>query len=272
VFDSSLSEFAVLGFEYGFSVADTNTLTIWEAQFGDFSNGAQVIIDQFITTAEQKWSQASGLVMLLPHGYEGQGPEHSSARMERFLSLCAEDNIRVANCTTPAQYFHILRRQAVLPLKPLVIFTPKSLLRSAKAVSRFDELTDGVFHEVIGDTIDPTRVRKVVFCSGKVYYDLTAAREAAKQDDVAIVRVEELYPFPAQQVSDVLARYSPGVDVLWCQEEPRNMGAWRWIFGRFLDIGKRLKYAGRLRNASPAAGSPKRHAEEQKRLIEEALA
>ncbi|MEP6717317.1 MAG: multifunctional oxoglutarate decarboxylase/oxoglutarate dehydrogenase thiamine pyrophosphate-binding subunit/dihydrolipoyllysine-residue succinyltransferase subunit, partial [Terriglobia bacterium] len=271
VFDSSLSEFAVLGFEYGYSVTDTNTITLWEAQFGDFSNGAQVIIDQFITTAEQKWSQSSGLVMLLPHGYEGQGPEHSSARMERFLSLCAEDNMRVANVTTPAQYFHILRRQAVLPLKPLVIFTPKSLLRSPKAVSPFNELTNGIFHEVIGDTEDPTRVRKTVFCSGKVYYDLVAARDAAKKDDVAIIRVEELFPFPAQQVSDILARYNPNVDVVWCQEEPRNMGAWRWIFGRFLDIGKRLKYAGRLRNASPAAGSSKRHAEEQKRLIEEAL-
>jgi 2-oxoglutarate dehydrogenase E1 component len=272
VYDSSLSEFGVLGFEYGYSVSDPNSLTLWEAQFGDFSNGAQVIIDQFITTAEQKWGQTSGLVMLLPHGYEGQGPEHSSARIERFLTLCAEENIRVANCTTPGQYFHILRRQAVLPLKPLVIFTPKSLLRSLKAVSTFSDLTQSSFREVIGDTLDPSRVRKVVFCSGKVYYDLLAAREAKKIEDVALVRVEELYPFPNNPVADVLARYNPNVNLMWCQEEPRNMGPWRWIYGRFLDLGHRLKYAGRLRNASPAAGSAKRHAEEQKRLVDEALA
>jgi len=272
VYDSSLSEFGVLGFEYGYSVADPNTLTLWEAQFGDFSNGAQIIIDQFITTAEQKWQQTSGLVMLLPHGYEGQGPEHSSARIERFLTLCAEDNMRVANCTTPAQYFHILRRQAVLPLKPLVIFTPKSLLRSAKAVSSLTELTEASFHEVIDDTVDPAGVRKIVFCSGKIYYDLLAAREAKGATDIALVRVEELHPFPYQQVSASLARYKTDVELIWCQEEPRNMGAWRWIYGRFLDVGRRLKYAGRLRNASPAAGSPKRHAEEHKRLIEEALA
>ena len=271
VYDSSLSEFGVLGFEYGFSVADPNTLTLWEAQFGDFSNGAQIIIDQFITTGEQKWAQTSGLVMLLPHGYEGQGPEHSSARIERFLSLCAEDNIRVANCTTPAQYFHILRRQAVLPLKPLVIFTPKSLLRSAKAVSSFSELTHGDFRPVIGDNLDPANVRKIVFSSGKIYYDLLAARDAKGVTDVALVRVEELYPFPAEQMVHLITQYTPDVQMVWCQEEPRNMGAWRWIYGRYLDIGHRLKYAGRLRNASPAAGSPKRHAEEHKKLIEEAL-
>jgi 2-oxoglutarate dehydrogenase E1 component len=273
VYDSSLSEFGVLGFEYGYSVADPNTLTLWEAQFGDFSNGAQIIIDQFITTGEQKWGQTSGLVMLLPHGYEGQGPEHSSARIERFLTLCAEDNMRVANCTTPAQYFHILRRQAVLPLKPLVIFTPKSLLRSAKAVSTLSELTDSAFKEVIDDTLDPAGVRRIVFCSGKVYYDLLAAREAKGITDIALVRVEELHPFPNKQMAEVLSRYKVNVDMVWCQEEPRNMGAWRWVYGRFLDLGgHRLKYAGRLRNASPAAGSPKRHAEEHKRLIDEALA
>ncbi|MDE3199059.1 MAG: multifunctional oxoglutarate decarboxylase/oxoglutarate dehydrogenase thiamine pyrophosphate-binding subunit/dihydrolipoyllysine-residue succinyltransferase subunit [Acidobacteriota bacterium] len=271
VYDSSLSEFGVLGFEYGYSVADPNTLTLWEAQFGDFSNGAQIIIDQFITTGEQKWGQTSGLVMLLPHGYEGQGPEHSSARIERFLSLCAEDNIRVANCTTPAQYFHILRRQAVLPLKPLVIFTPKSLLRSAKAVSSFGELTDGQFHPVIGDSLDPENVRKLVFCSGKIYYDLLAARDARGAADIALIRVEELYPFPAEQMTHLIAQYKPDVQMVWCQEEPRNMGPWRWIYGRYLDLGHRLKYAGRLRNASPAAGSPKRHAEEHKKLIDEAL-
>ncbi len=271
VYDSSLSEFGVLGFDYGYSVSDPQTLTLWEAQFGDFSNGAQVIIDQFITTAEQKWSQTSGLVMLLPHGYEGQGPEHSSARMERFLLLCAEENMRIANCTTPAQYFHILRRQMTSAPKPLVVFTPKSLLRAAAAVSSFGELTGGSFREVIGDTLDPSRVRKVVFCTGKVYYDLAAARAARKSEDIAIVRIEELYPFPEQSVINVLARYSSGVDLIWCQEEPRNMGAWKFMSGYFKGLDRVIHYAGRVKNASPAAGSHKRHAEEQKRLVEDAL-
>jgi 2-oxoglutarate dehydrogenase complex dehydrogenase (E1) component-like enzyme len=271
VFDSSLSEFGVLGFEYGYSVSDPQTLTLWEAQFGDFSNGAQVIIDQFLTTAEQKWGQLSGLVLLLPHGYEGQGPEHSSARMERFLLLCAENNIRVANCSTPAQYFHILRRQMTTEPKPLVLFTPKSLLRSPAAVSSFNELTGSSFRTVIGDTYDPSRVRKVVFCTGKVYYDLAAARDAKKLEDIALVRIEELYPFPEQPIIDVLARYSSGVELIWCQEEPRNMGAWRFMFGYFKGLNRVIHYAGRMKNASPAAGSAKRHAEEQKRLIEDAL-
>ena len=271
VFDSSLSEFGVLGFEYGYSVSDPQTLTLWEAQFGDFSNGAQVVIDQFLTTAEQKWGQLSGLVLLLPHGYEGQGPEHSSARMERFLLLCAEDNIRVANCSTPAQYFHILRRQMTTGRKPLVVFTPKSLLRSPVAVSSFNELTGSSFRPVIGDNFDPSRVRKVVFCTGKVYYDLAAARDAKKIEDIALVRIEELYPFPEPMIVDVLARYSSGVDLIWCQEEPRNMGAWRFIFGYFKGLNRVIHYAGRMKNASPAAGSAKRHAEEQKRLIEDAL-
>jgi 2-oxoglutarate dehydrogenase E1 component len=271
VFDSSLSEFGVLGFDYGYSVADPRTLTLWEAQFGDFSNGAQIILDQFVTTAEQKWSQRSGLVMLLPHGYEGQGPEHSSARMERFLLLCAENNIRVANCSTPAQYFHILRRQMATEPKPLVLFTPKSLLRSPAAVSSFNDLTGGSFRPVLGDMLDPSGVRKVVFSTGKVYYDLAAAREAKKIDDVALVRIEELYPFPDDPVTDLLARYRPGVELIWCQEEPRNMGAWRFMYGYFKGLGHVIQYAGRLKNASPAAGSAKRHAEEQKRLIEDAL-
>jgi 2-oxoglutarate dehydrogenase E1 component len=271
VFDSSLSEFGVLGFDYGYSVSDPQTLTLWEAQFGDFSNGAQIIIDQFLTTAEQKWSQVSGLVLLLPHGYEGQGPEHSSARMERFLLLCAEDNIRVANCSTPAQYFHILRRQMTTERKPLVLFTPKSLLRSPVAVSSFNELTSGEFRPVIGDTLDPSRVRKVVFCTGKVYYDLVAARDARKIEDIALVRIEELYPFPEHTIQNVMARYNAGVDLIWCQEEPRNMGAWRFVFGFFKGMDRVIHYAGRKKNASPAAGSAKRHAEEQKRLIEDAL-
>jgi 2-oxoglutarate dehydrogenase E1 component len=271
VLDSSLSEFGVLGFEYGYSVANPYALTLWEAQFGDFSNGAQIIIDQFITTAEQKWSQVSGLVMLLPHGYEGQGPEHSSARIERFLTLSAEDNIRVANCSTPAQYFHILRRQITTQRKPLVIFTPKSLLRSTAAVSRFSELTSGEFQPVIGDSLEASKVRKIVFCTGKVYYDLVAAREAKKIDDIALVRIEELYPFPDLPVSELLAKYRSDVELVWCQEEPRNMGAWRFTYSYFKGLSRVLKYAGRTRNASPAAGSAKRHAEEQKRLIEDAL-
>jgi 2-oxoglutarate dehydrogenase E1 component len=271
VLDSSLSEYAVLGFEYGYSVADPHALTMWEAQFGDFSNGAQIVIDQFITTAEQKWSQTSGLVMLLPHGYEGQGPEHSSARMERFLSLCAEENIRVANCTTPAQYFHILRRQTVLPLKPLVIFTPKSLLRSTKAVSAFSDLTDTGFQELLPDNLDPSGVRKIVFCTGKVYYDLLAAREARRAADVALVRLEQLYPMPYDEIRNQVARYRSDVKLAWCQEEPRNMGAWRFLSGRLRNFGLPLQYAGRAANASPAAGSSKRHAEEQLRLVEEAL-
>jgi 2-oxoglutarate dehydrogenase E1 component len=272
VLDSSLSEYAVLGFEYGYSVADPHSLTMWEGQFGDFSNGAQIVIDQFITTAEQKWSQMSGVVMLLPHGYEGQGPEHSSARMERFLALCAEENIRVANCTTPAQYFHILRRQTVLPLKPLVVFTPKSLLRSVKAVSTFADLTDGTFQELIPDNLDPGGVRKIVFCCGKVYYDLLAAREARKATDVALIRLEQLYPMPYDAIRAQIARYRPGVMLGWCQEEPRNMGAWRFLSSRLRNIGLPLEYSGRTANASPAAGSSKRHAEEQQRLVEDALA
>src|SRR5258708_1772740 len=215
VLDSSLSEFAVLGFEYGYSVADPHSLTMWEAQFGDFCNGAQIVIDQFITTAEQKWSQMSGLVLLLPHGYEGQGPEHSSARMERFLTLCAEENIRVANCTTPAQYFHILRRQTVLPLKPLVIFTPKSLLRSTKAVSSFADLTDSAFQELIPDNLDPAGVRKIVFCSGKVYYDLLAARESRGITDVALVRLEQLCPMSYDAIQALVNRYRPQVKLMW---------------------------------------------------------
>jgi len=271
VLDSSLSEFAVLGFEYGYSVAAPRTLTLWEAQFGDFSNGAQIVIDQFITTAEQKWNQRSGLVLLLPHGYEGQGPEHSSARMERFLALSAEDNIRVANCSTPAQYFHILRRQVATPLKPLVLFTPKSLLRSPRAASGFAELTSGEFHEVLGDNLDPALVRRIVFCTGKVYYDLLAEREAKKTGDIALVRIEQLYPFPAEQISEMLARYKSDVELVWAQEEPRNMGGWRFIAGRFRFLDRNLRYVGRSSSASPATGSSRRHAAEQTRLIAEAM-
>ena len=229
------------------------------------------LIDQFLTTAEQKWSQVSGLTLLLPHGYEGQGPEHSSGRLERFLVLGAEDNIRVANCSTPAQYFHILRRQMTTQRKPLVLFTPKSLLRSTAAVSTFEELTSGEFQPVLGDAGDPAPVRKIVFCCGKVYYDLVAARAAKQVDDIAIVRIEELYPFPDQAVTDLLARYRENAELIWCQEEPRNMGAWRFVYSYFKGLSRVIQYAGRTRNASPAVGSSKRHAEEQKRLVEDAL-
>jgi 2-oxoglutarate decarboxylase len=283
VYDSSLSEYAVLGFEFGYSVADPLTLVIWEAQFGDFANGAQIMIDQFISSAESKWGQPSGLVMLLPHGYEGQGPEHSSARIERFLTLCAENNLQIANCTTPAQYFHLIRRQMYGGhdrrgmRKPLVIFTPKSLLRHPRAVSAIEDFTAGGFHEIIGDpdVSDPSRVSRVIFCSGKIYYDLLAAREERRADHVALVRVEQLYPFQADQAADILLRYPVTAEVIWAQEEPRNMGAWRFMrecIQPVLDGTRReLRYVGRPEMASPAGGSGKRHQQEQAEIVNDAL-
>ncbi len=281
VYDSSLSEYAVLGFEFGYSVADPLSLVIWEAQFGDFANGAQIMIDQFISSAEQKWGQPSGLVMLLPHGFEGQGPEHSSARIERFLTLCAENNLLVCNVTTPAQYFHLLRRQMYGghdrrgTRKPLVVFTPKSLLRHPRAVSRIHDFASGGFLEILGDHVDAKPVTRVIFCSGKVYYDLLAAREERKAGHVALIRVEQLYPFDAEQARDMLARYSPTAEIVWAQEEPRNMGAWRFMresFEPLLDAtGRELRYVGRPESASPATGSGKRHQEEQAALIDDAL-
>jgi 2-oxoglutarate dehydrogenase E1 component len=282
VVDSSLSEYAVLGFEFGYSVADPLTLVIWEAQFGDFANGAQIMIDQFISCCEQKWGQPSGLVMLLPHGFEGQGPEHSSARIERYLTLCAENNMQVCNVTTPAQYFHLLRRQMYGghdrrgTRKPLVIFTPKSLLRHPKAVSKLEDFTHGGFTEILGDNAaDPGQVTRVVFCSGKLYYDLIAARDERKADHVAIVRVEQLYPFAADQVRDVLARYTQTAEVVWAQEEPRNMGPWHFLrdlIQPLLDPTQRdLRYVGRPESASPATGSGKRHQQEQAEIINDAL-
>jgi len=283
VYDSSLSEFAVLGFEFGYSVADPLTLVIWEAQFGDFANGAQIMIDNFIASAESKWGQPSGLVMLLPHGYEGQGPEHSSARIERYLTLCAENNLLVANCTTPAQYFHLLRRQMYGgpdrrgTRKPLVIFTPKSLLRHPLAVSRLQEFTAGGFSELLGDTtsIDPSRVSRVIFCSGKIYYDLLAGREQRKANHVSLVRVEQLYPFAASQARDLLARYPATAEVIWAQEEPRNMGPWRFMAEQFQPLleasGRELRYVGRPDSASTASGSGKRHQQEQSEIVNDAL-
>jgi 2-oxoglutarate dehydrogenase E1 component len=276
VYDSLLSEYAVLGFEFGYSAAEYRTLVLWEAQFGDFMNGAQTMIDQFISGSEQKWSQPSGIVLLLPHGYEGQGPEHSSARIERFLTLCAENNLRVAYPTSPASYFHLLRRHARDPQeKPLVIFTPKSLLRHPRCVSTLEELADGRFEEVVDDRLDPARVRRVVMTSGKLYYDLLKAREEAPLGEVALVRVEQLYPFPAAALSRVLARY-PAAELVWAQEEPRNMGAWRFVRERLLDGdvaagGRELRYAGRKESASPATGSHKVHLAEQEALVRSAL-
>ena len=281
VYDSSLSEYAVLGFEFGYSVADPLSLVMWEAQFGDFANGAQIMIDQFISCAEQKWGQPSGLVLLLPHGFEGQGPEHSSARVERYLTLCAENNMLVCNVTTPAQYFHLLRRQMYGGLdrrgtrKPLVIFTPKSLLRHPRAVSRIHDFTTGGFIEILGDSIDAKPVTRVIFCSGKLYYDLVAAREERKAEHVALIRVEQLYPFEADQSRDILARYSPTAEIVWAQEEPRNMGPWRFmreaIDPLLVATGRETRYVGRPESASPATGSGKRHQEEQAAIVTDAL-
>jgi 2-oxoglutarate dehydrogenase E1 component len=259
-------------------VAEHRSLVLWEAQFGDFVNGGQVIIDQFLSGSEQKWGQPSGLGLLLPHGHEGQGPEHSSARIERFLILCAEDNMRVVYPTTPASYFHLLRWQARGPVeKPLVVFTPKSLLRHPRCVSSLLELAEGRFEPVLGDPgVDPGRVRRVVLCAGKVYFDLVEAREKWGHFDVALVRLEQLYPFPAVALQEALARYAPGAELVWVQEEPRNMGAWRFVREDLLegkiDVGGRgLGYVGRAASASPAPGSLKVHLAEQAKLVRETL-
>jgi 2-oxoglutarate dehydrogenase E1 component len=277
IIDSMLSEVAVLGFEYGFSSADPRNLVIWEAQFGDFANVSQVIIDQFISSAESKWQRMSGLVMLLPHGYEGQGPEHSSARLERYLQLCAEDNMQVCNLTTPAQYFHALRRQMKRNFrKPLIIMSPKSLLRHNLAVSPLQEFTAGTFHTILNevDPVDPATVRRLLFCSGKVYYRLLTARRERSIDDVAIVRIEQLYPFPEAEVASVLQQYNPTAEVMWVQEEPWNMGAWHDMHRRLRRVlaGKREPaYAGRPAAASPATGSYKVHLAEEAELVDNAL-
>lgn len=282
IVNSPLSEFAVLGFEYGYSLAEPNSLTVWEAQFGDFANGAQVMIDQFIASGEEKWLRMSGLVMLLPHGYEGQGPEHSSARLERFLQLCAEDNMQVLNCTTPANYFHALRRQLRRDFrKPLVVMTPKSLLRHKLAVSAGSDFIDGSsFHRVMDDLIEhkPTGVKRVVICSGKVYYELYEARaKAGIEKTVQILRIEQLYPFPSDALVEMLEPMTKA-DFVWCQEEPKNMGAWTFIAPELeevlLQIGAKKSrpiYAGRKAAASPATGSAKVHAKQQEKLISEAL-
>ncbi|WP_405267721.1 2-oxoglutarate dehydrogenase E1 component [Cellulophaga sp. Ld12] len=269
IFNSHLSEYGVVGFDYGYAMASPNTLTIWEAQFGDFSNGAQIMIDQYISAAEDKWKLQNGLVMLLPHGYEGQGAEHSSARMERFLQLCASDNMFIADVTTPANMFHLLRRQMKANFrKPLVVFTPKSLLRHPKAVSTKEEFATGGFQEVIDDAAaDAKKVKTLVFCTGKFYYDLLAAREENTREDVALVRVEQLFPLPAQKMKAIMKKYDKADDVVWAQEEPRNMGAWSHIMMHFSEANT-LRVASRRFYASPAAGSAVRSKRRHQEVID----
>jgi 2-oxoglutarate dehydrogenase E1 component len=283
VIDSPLSEASVLGFEYGYTLTEPDALVLWEAQFGDFANGAQVIIDQFIASGESKWLRLSGLVMLLPHGYEGQGPEHSSARPERYLQLCAEDNLQIVNCTTPANYFHALRRQIRRNFrKPLIVFSPKSLLRHKLAVSRLDEFGAGTKFARVLPEIDPLAadetVERIVFCTGKVYYDLLQERRKRELDRVAIVRVEQLYPWPRVRIIEQLQKYR-NAQVIWCQEEPANMGAWMFVLPRLINILQELgrspiipAYVGRRPAASPATGLFRTHEAEQQTLVGQALA
>ena len=278
-FDSVLSEEAVLAFEYGYATSNPYDLVVWEAQFGDFANVAQVVIDQFISSGESKWGRACGLVMLLPHGYEGQGPEHSSARIERYMNLCAEMNFELCQPSTPAQVFHMLRRQAIRKQrKPLIVFTPKSLLRHKDAVSTIDEIAKGSFQPVIGevDALDEKKVKRVVFCSGKVYYDLLAARRAKNITHIAIARLEQFYPFPQDAFQAELAKYPKATEIVWCQEEPRNQGAWYWIasrqhLDRSFNSKQHLLLVSRPASASPAVGYHSKHVAQQKALIESAL-
>jgi len=289
--DSLLSEMAVVGFEYGYALSEPTTLVVWEAQFGDFANGAQVIIDQFITSAERKWARANGLVMLLPHGYEGQGPEHSSARLERFLQLCAQENIQVMNCTTPANYFHALRRQIHRDFrKPLIIMTPKSLLRNKMCTSNIEDFTKkNTFHRVLNDHADfkkndliklaeDKKIKKVVICSGKIYFDLLQAREKNKNKNVFIIRIEQLYPFPVKTLAKELKRFRKKSEFFWCQEEPKNMGAWntvrnyiQWSLEHIKAENKEVNYIGRKPGASPASGYLKKHLAEQNEILEKVI-
>lgn len=266
VYNSPLSEYAVLGFEYGYSLAYPSALVIWEAQFGDFSNGAQITIDQYISTSEQKWGQKLGLVLFLPHGYEGQGPEHSSGRLERFLTLCGDDNLQIVNPTTPAQLFHMLRRQVLRPLrKPLIVFTPKGLLRHPGCVNKIDDFVKGSFQEILDDPHPPKNVKRIAFCTGRIYYDLIEERKKNNADDLAIIRIEQLYPFHTERMKEVIAKYSGVKEYFWVQEEPSNMGAWtfvRPIFRSLLPKGHELNYVGRTASASPATGSHVLHKKE----------
>lgn len=267
IYNSFLSEYGVLGFDYGYAMASPNALTVWEAQFGDFNNGAQIIIDQFLSAAEDKWRTMNGIVMLLPHGYEGQGSEHSSARLERFLSLCAEENMQIVNCTTPANFFHALRRQLAWKFrKPLIVFTPKSLLRNPRCVSSIDDMANGKFQEVIDDNnIDKSKIDTLVFVSGKFYYDLLEEREKRASTNIAIVRVEQLYPLPQKQLETIIATYKNAKDFVWAQEEPRNMGAWSFILRNFRNV--KLHVVGLYDSASPATGSSQRHKQRHQTII-----
>jgi len=289
IVDSLLSELAVLGFEYGYSLVAPNTLTIWEAQFGDFANGAQVVIDQFISSGERKWSRATGIIMLLPHGYEGQGPEHSSARVERFLQLCGQDNMQVINCTTPANYFHALRRQIHRDFrKPLIVMTPKSLLRNKYCVSNLEDFgKDNFFHRVLPDHATISKnyfinlknhkdIKKIILCSGKIYFDLIDAREKLKKDNIIFIRIEQLYPFPIKSLVAEIKKYSKNAKFYWCQEEPKNMGAWssvrdyiQWTLNYIGANNKEISYIGRNEAASTATGYAKRHIAQQNKIMEE---
>jgi 2-oxoglutarate dehydrogenase E1 component len=277
VIDSLLSEEAVLGYEYGYATAEPNTLTLWEAQFGDFANGAQVVIDQFITSGGEKWGLLCGLVMLLPHGYEGQGAEHSSARLERYLRLCANHNIQVCSPTTPAQIFHLLRRQMLRPFRtPLIVMSPKSLLRHRLATSPRQALLEGGFSTILDETdnLDPEQIQRLILCAGKVYYELLEARRSRGLVDTAIIRVEQIYPFPKEDFNQVIQRYPNVEEYIWCQEEPQNQGAWDQIKHRFhglIKSGKNLMYVGRPTAAAPAVGYRPVHLQQQETLIEEAL-
>ena len=269
IYNSLLSEYGVLGFDYGYAMASPNALTIWEAQFGDFSNGAQIMIDQYISAAEDKWKLQNGIVLLLPHGYEGQGAEHSSARIERYLQLCAKDNMFVANCTTPANMFHLLRRQVKSNYrKPLVVFTPKSLLRHPLVLSSAKDFTSGSFKTLIEDDIvQPGKATKLVFCSGKFYYDLLKQREESKRNDVALVRLEQLFPLPVEEIRAQLAKYEKVSDVVWAQEEPRNMGAWSHLL-LHLPEAANFRPASRRFYGAPAAGSATRSAKRHQEVID----
>jgi 2-oxoglutarate dehydrogenase complex dehydrogenase (E1) component-like enzyme len=275
VFNSPLSEYACVGFEYGYSIAAADALVLWEAQFGDFVNGAQIVIDQFVSSGLSKWGQTSRLTLLLPHGYEGNGPEHSSARAERFLQLAAQANIRIANCTTAAQYFHLLRRQALSPAaRPLVVLTPKGLLRLKDAASTLQDLAEGSFRPVLDDaTVDHEEVSRLVLCSGKVYYDIVGHEARAQERGIAVARLEQLYPFPVDAAAELVRGYPSLREIVWVQEEPQNMGPWRAIRHRLEDAagGVSLRYVGRPWRASPSEGYPTAHGREQDRIVSEAL-
>ncbi len=274
IYNSHLSEYGVLGFEYGYAMANPNALTIWEAQFGDFNNGAQIIIDQYLASAETKWQRENGMVMLLPHGYEGQGPEHSSARIERFMELCADYNMQVINCTTPANFFHALRRQFKRDFrKPLVVFTPKSLLRHPKCVSPLVDFTENKFQEVINDVnVDAAQVNRVLFCSGKIYYELLEKQQNDQLNHVAIVRVEQLYPLPLAQMEAVYKTYENATEAIWVQEEPENMGPWPFLSRKTRKtFFKDIEVISRKESSSTATGFAKQHADQQAYIIAKAL-